>query len=207
MGAYESDPSFHALHVVRIRGRASIESVRAAVGREDVLDLLRPLAGDGHVEYRTGRAPGWAITPTGRDHHAELLAAEREAAVTHDDVLGQYERFLSINQGLIDICSAYQVRPDGTLNDHTDAGYDADVVDRLADVHVDATPVCEALTGSMTRFTAYEPRLGAALDRVRAGESAWFTGLLVDSYHTVWFELHEDLLQTLGRDRQAEGSG
>jgi hypothetical protein len=207
MGAYESDPSFHALHVVRIRGRAPIESVRAAVGRDDVLDLLRPLAGDGHVEYRTGRLPGWAVTATGRDHHAELLAREREAAGVHDDVTGEYERFLAINQTLIEVCSAFQVMPDGTLNDHTDAGYDAEVVDRLASVHDDAAPVCLALTGSMTRFTAYEARLGTALERVQSGETTWFTGLLVDSYHTVWFELHEDLLQTLGRDRQTEGSG
>ena len=74
--AFTSDPSFHALHVVRIRGRAPIESVRAAVGRPDVIELLRPLAEQGHVEYKSGRAPGWALTAQGRAVHAELLAAE-----------------------------------------------------------------------------------------------------------------------------------
>jgi hypothetical protein len=27
---------------------------------------------------------------------------------------------------------------------------------------------------------------------------------MIDSYHTVWFELHEDLLATLGRQRSQE---
>jgi hypothetical protein len=29
---------------------------------------------------------------------------------------------------------------------------------------------------------------------------------MIDSYHTVWFQLHEDLLNTLGIDRATEGS-
>jgi hypothetical protein len=34
-----------------------------------------------------------------------------------------------------------------------------------------------------------------------AGDRAAFTAPLVESYHTVWFELHQDLLLTLGRQR------
>jgi hypothetical protein len=30
---------------------------------------------------------------------------------------------------------------------------------------------------------------------------------MIASYHTVWFELHEDLLCTLGIERSSEGSG
>ena len=30
---------------------------------------------------------------------------------------------------------------------------------------------------------------------------------MIDSYHTVWFELHEDLLATLGLERAAETGG
>jgi hypothetical protein len=29
---------------------------------------------------------------------------------------------------------------------------------------------------------------------------------MIDSYHTVWFQLHEDLLNTLGIDRSTEAS-
>ena len=41
---------------------------------------------------------------------------------------------------------------------------------------------------------------------VEAGDHQWFTRPLIDSYHTVWFELHEDLLSTLGKERASEES-
>jgi hypothetical protein len=44
--------------------------------------------------------------------------------------------------------------------------------------------------------------LRAALDRVRAGETAWLTRPLIDSYHTVWFELHEELILAVGLTRE-----
>jgi hypothetical protein len=39
---------------------------------------------------------------------------------------------------------------------------------------------------------------------VLAGAREWFTRPVIDSYHTVWFELHEDLLSTLGLARASE---
>lgn len=202
--AFVSDPSFHTLHVTRIRGRAPIDSVRAAVGRDDVLQLLRQLAALGHVEYHTGRAAGWGATADGREAHAALLAAERAAAAADADVRCAYDSFVAVNDELVAACSAHQMRDDGTLNDHTDAAYDASVVDRLAAVHEQALPICTSLASAMGRFGNYGTRLGQALDGVRAGEHEWFTSLVLDSYHTVWFELHEDLLQTLGLDRTSE---
>lgn len=202
--AFVSDPSFHTLHVTRIRGRAPIDSVRAAVGRDDVLQLLQQLAALGHVEYHTGRASGWGVTADGRETHAALLTAERAAAAADDDVRRAYDSFVAVNDELVATCSAHQMRDDGTLNDHSDATYDAAVVDRLAGVHHRAVPICAALSSAMERFGNYGERLGRALDGVRAGEHEWFTNLVLDSYHTVWFELHEDLLQTLGLDRSAE---
>ncbi|MDP9020051.1 MAG: MarR family transcriptional regulator, partial [Actinomycetota bacterium] len=46
-----------------------------------------------------------------------------------------------------------------------------------------------------------------ALRRVVAGEGDWLTRPLIDSYHTVWFELHQDLLDTLGIERGSEDRG
>jgi hypothetical protein len=41
---------------------------------------------------------------------------------------------------------------------------------------------------------------------VLAGDHDWFTKPMHPSYHSSWFELHEDLLVTLGRERNQEGS-
>ena len=56
---------------------------------------------------------------------------------------------------------------------------------------------------SLTRFTGDHDRFAGALDRVRAGDTSWVTKVREDSCHTVWMELHEDLVATLGLERGA----
>ena len=41
----------------------------------------------------------------------------------------------------------------------------------------------------------------AVHDRFRAGDPSWVDRTGADSCHTVWFELHEDLIATLGLRR------
>jgi len=76
----------------------------------------------------------------------------------------------------------------------------------VAAVHDAVLPVLADLTAASARFGGYAPRLGNALDRVRAGSTDWFDKPTIDSYHAVWFELHEDLLATLGLDRASEST-
>ena len=61
-----------------------------------------------------------------------------------------------------------------------------------------------SLTEALGRFGHYGPRLDFALSQVESGDINWFTKPSLDSYHEVWFELHEDLLVTLGIDRASE---
>ena len=79
-------------------------------------------------------------------------------------------------------------------------GYNA-----VYDLHAEVVPICNDLGAALHRFGGYGARLSHALDRVRGGDTDWFTKPMIDSYHTVWFELHEDLLVTLGIDRHKEG--
>ncbi|MBV9819707.1 MAG: hypothetical protein JOZ07_15350 [Solirubrobacterales bacterium] len=46
-------------------------------------------------------------------------------------------------------------------------------------------------------------RRQAALDKVRDGDLDWMAKPTIDSYHAVWFELHEALLQSQGLEREA----
>ncbi|HEX8803085.1 MAG TPA: hypothetical protein VF743_02795, partial [Acidimicrobiales bacterium] len=138
------------------------------------------------------------------------VAAEADDAAARDGITGAYERFRHLNPGVLEACSRWQVRQVGgrpTRNDHSDPRYDDAVVRDLAALHGRARPVCDRLGAALDRYRPYGPRLGHALDRVRAGDIDWFTKPLIPSYHTVWFELHEDLLTTLGIDRSAEAAG
>jgi hypothetical protein len=170
---------------------------------------LAELDQDGLARYRDDRITGWALTGTGRAHHAERCAADVVDAGCRAVIEHGYRQFLSVNQTFLAVCTDWQMRdgPDGkrTLNDHTEAAYDAQVVSRLKEIDTTIQPVCDELTHAMTRFSGYAPRLTEALAKVEAGQQEWFTGALIDSYHTVWFELHEDLLATLGIARDSEG--
>ena len=90
------------------------------------------------------------------------------------------------------------------VNDHGDAVWDAAVVDRLGGADDVVGPICQDLASLLERFDGYRGRFSAALARVRAGDGEWFARPMIDSYHTVWFELHENLLATLGIERAKE---
>ncbi len=61
---HRSDPTFWALHVVRIRGRVTTETVDAALGGAGAATaLLEAAASDGLAVLHDGRIAGWSLTP------------------------------------------------------------------------------------------------------------------------------------------------
>ena len=112
-----------------------------------------------------------------------------------------FDGFLPINRRLRDVCSAWQTRPDGMPNDHSDGAYDDTVRDRLDEVHSAIGPVLRRMTAVQPRLAGYRPRLQEALDKFDEGESNWLASPLMDSYHTVWMQLHQELILLLGLTR------
>jgi DNA-binding MarR family transcriptional regulator len=195
------------LHGLRLKGFAEAAALAAlwSCDEAEVTVELKGLADDGLVQRRDGRISGWSLTAEGRTAAAVLLVEELDAAGARPAIEDAYQRFLEVNPDLLAACTAWQLTSAQTVNDHADAAYDASVIARLADVHDRAQPVLVELVATLHRFRRYPERLRNALERVQAGATEWFTKPLVDSYHTVWFELHEDLLATLGVQRGDEG--
>jgi len=193
------------LHTLRCLGFSGLTRVAATtgLGESDVESELIDLARAGHVTRTAGAFGGWGLTEAGRAADARRITDELDAAGTRAAVADAYDRFLVLNPELLDLCTAWQMRAvDGALmaNDHADAGYDARVVDRFVDFDGRAAVVCADLAVALPRFGCYPVRLADALARVRSGEFDYLTDNLA-SYHTVWFQLHEDLLATLGIPR------
>ncbi|GEK21750.1 hypothetical protein CXY01_22700 [Cellulomonas xylanilytica] len=57
--------------------------------------------------------------------------------------------------------------------------------------------------GKATAGRSAGSRSTAARRRAVAGDGGWVDRTDVDSCHRVWFELHEDLVATLGIDRHS----
>ncbi len=197
------EAGFRALHGLRIRGMATADVLVAVSGLDEgaaraALDELVALERAKYLEPRGM----WVITPAGREAHRSLLA---EVVESLDLGAVPYDRFLELNDDVKQLCTDWQVR-DGEPNDHDDPDYDRRIIDRLSALDEVVQPVVAAIGEVVPWIGRYGARLTAARDRLLAGDTTALTGVLCDSYHDVWMELHEDLIATQGIDRAAEGS-
>jgi hypothetical protein len=211
VSAHRSDVELLALHAVRLLGMATPAAAAARFGldREAVGELLDDFAAYGwarHDEFAgTG---GWSLTAAGRAQDERLLRDELEltgAAATVRDV---HAAFLPLNARFQAVVTRWQIRPlpgdDLAANDHTDFRWDDRVVADLGALARRLTALSDELSSVLGRFDGYGRRFQDAADAARRGERRRVDGLGVDSCHRVWFELHEDLLATLGLERGAE---
>jgi hypothetical protein len=185
------------LQAVRLKGRVSRDDLGATLG-EDRFDVIDRLVGSGLLLD----GPTLRLSPEGRGRLDGLLADER----SHVDiaaVLAAYGEFRSLNAEFKALVTDWQLK-DGQPNAHEDAGYDAAVLARLDDVHQRVTPAIAAVAIQLPRLSRYSVKLQTALDNIHAGQTMWLARPLIDSYHTVWFELHEELILATGRVRETD---
>lgn len=142
------------------------------------------------------------LTPDGRVRLSELLADERRT-VDEEEFTQLYDRFRRVNRDFKSLVSRWQLR-NGQPNDHADAEYDAAVLADLDTIHQAVLPILDLARIQVPRISRYTDKLSAALARIVAGDAGWFARPLVDSYHTVWFELHEELIGAAGLTREDE---
>ncbi|MEU5030514.1 transcriptional regulator [Streptomyces milbemycinicus] len=202
---HTTDANLLVLHALRCVGAASPARLHAFTGLDesDVESELIDLGAEGLVTRMSGGMPCWLLTDTGRAADAERITDELTSANARGAVEAAFDRFLVLNPELLDLCAAWQLRTvDGIMNanDHSDPVYDSRVLDRFADLDRRATPVCAELSAALPRFGRYRDRLAGALDRAASGALEYVTDSTA-SYHTIWAELHEDLLATLGMRR------
>lgn len=187
------------LQAVRFKGRISPADLAATLGDDpaNVADTVERLTRAGLlVDGKTVR-----ISPEGRARLGELLAEER-ASVDAAALAAVYDDFRAVNAEFKALVTDWQVK-DGQPNTHEDPSYDAGVLARLDEVHRRVVPIIAAAAAQLPRLRRYSAKLQAAVDKIHAGETLWLSRPLIDSYHTVWFELHEELILAAGRTRKS----
>lgn len=204
----ESDMSLLALHGLRLKGFAETKVIADFLGasEEEVNAALEAASAKEFTMYRDGARSGWMMTAEGRSENERLLSEELDALGQRETVQSCYERFLALNGRMLAVCTNWQVKDADAqvMNDHSDPAYDASVISDLEEIDLAVQPICAELGQAIERYANYGPRFDFALDKLRGGDNDWFTKPIIESYHTVWFELHEDLLATLGIDRASE---
>ncbi len=197
----DRDLVFHGLAVKRHAAPPAVASlVGIDAARVESL-LVNAVAGGRAIEAKGG----YALTPLAR------LALEGRYSYYFAPLRGNarfvaaYESFERINRALKQVITDWQtieVAGERVANDHTDTAHDEAVMDRLASVHEQVEMVLQGLAGPLPRMHIYAQKLLAALEAAEDGDREWVSDVRRESYHTVWFELHEDLLRIMGRARE-----
>ncbi|MGW4090221.1 pyruvate, phosphate dikinase [Nocardia sp. NPDC004750] len=197
-------PDLDLLRLIGIKGRAAHDALAAGVGAsaETVAARCEQLVTAG---WCAATPIGVRLTPEGRQHLDGLLAAERRT-VDRAAIASVYAEFCDFNGVLKEVVTAWQMKDPATVNDHADADYDGAVLTRLTDLHGVVQPLLRRIGDVAPRLARYRARFTHAVERIAAGDHAWVARPVLDSYHTVWFELHEDLIGLCGLSRADEAA-
>ncbi|MCT2974809.1 transcriptional regulator [Propionibacterium freudenreichii] len=209
--SYPSIPELLVLHAIRLIGFADSDAIaaRARTDRDAMLRVLREADREGWVQHLAfADLDGWSLTDTGRIENERQLAVERTAADPDTAIAATYRDFLPLNARLVRAVTEWQIKPTDedpfAPNKHDDPAWDSRVLNELAALGTELVPLTNRLSGVLARFDGYSDRYDAALHKAANGEHDWIDKTDVDSCHRVWFQLHEDLVATLGIDRRAE---
>lgn len=186
-----------ALHALRTNGLLDTSRVAEVLGTEvdRVAALLDALAARGEVRLlERPRARGWSLLPAGRKRHADAFAELDHGSTA---LRSTYDRLLPLNRRFKNLCTRWQ-------NPIGGAGSSEAVMAELGEIHHGVLRIVADASAEAAWFAGYSDRFTAAFANVRSGDHRFLTGTKVDSYHSIWFALHEDFLVTLGIDRSSE---
>jgi len=192
------------LQALRFKGRAEPGLLAGAVAGDlaAVESALVDLVVAGAAREAKGR---YLLTPEGRDLLRSRIDEER-GTVDQVALRAAYREFDVHNSALKQLVTDWQLVEGTTPNDHADAAYDAAIVTRLGELHGGFLPLAEQVVAIASRLAPYTVRFADALRRVQSGDHTWIARPLIDSYHTVWFELHEELIGLAGLSRADEAA-
>jgi len=202
-GGTAMDEASLALHGLAIKKMASAEAIANILNispEQAKTDLDRAVS--------AGRATmvkdAYMLKPEGQQTLDSVYPGMFADLRANDGFVGAYNRFEVVNNELKQLVTDWQildVAGEQVPNDHSNKDYDDAIIDRLGTLHERAESVLGTLTAAAPRLGRYTERLLTALEKSEDGEIDFVSGARVDSYHTVWFELHEDLLRILNRER------
>ena len=204
-----AEPTLTSAHVLRallIKGSATpgalAESLLSSL--EEVRPVLDPLVGEGLVQRQ---ADAVRLTQNGKTKGQALIAAN-QLRWGLENARTALDSFHALDLRVKEAVTAWQLRTVGgaqALNHHTDPAYDAEVLDRLSAIQQDTAHWMESVSGAPAELSWYLSRLERALALARS-DQRFVASPRVDSYHGVWFELHEELILLAGRSRAEEAA-
>lgn len=201
----QAPPGDAIVRALFIKGFGTVPLLAPALlaTEEQLTPALAAVQAEGLIEPK---GVMYRLTDAGKAKGEEFMAFDR-AAWGDAAANAALDGFLVLDHRMKEVVTSWQMRDvDGSqvINDHTDASYDAGVLATFAALHTDAAAWLDPCTKGLSRLGDYAARLETAAGRVAAGDHSFIASPRVDSYHSIWFELHEDLIRLAGRTREDE---
>ena len=140
----------------------------------------------GHIIEADGM---WQLTETGEEAVSQFR--KLEVKNREKELAAIYEKFDEENNTFKKIVSEWQAERD-----------DQKALEGLEGIHARIGKIFQELNRIIPRYEIYPSRFNRAIKNIKDGKTGYLAKYSVDSYHTIWFELHEDLLNLLGRERE-----
>ncbi len=187
---------FDVIRALQLKGFGSIEATAHALETDEaaVQSVIDSLGERVNVTPR-----GVLVTPEGREWLTAQMAAE-QASVDTEALIELYDQFMPLNDGFKEFVSAWQ------LSEQAPADL-AKVTAETQGLHQDFTAILAASVDLVPRLTPYLHRFEFAIEALVGGDISMLASPLKDSYHTVWFEFHEEMIHLIGRTRLEEEMG
>lgn len=193
--------AFHGLAIKRHADAAAVAGLTGLSAEAVQAELNAAVATGRAIEVKGA----YSLTPLARAALAASYDLHFSDLRTNEAFASAYHGFERINPDLKGVITDWQtmdMRGERRANDHSDQDYDDKVIDRLSALYERTEPVFAGLAKGLPRLSIYAKKLEAAIDKAEDGGSEWVSDIHRESYHTVWFELHEELLRIMGTERE-----
>jgi len=193
-----SEPSetndLRLLQALRLKGRSDASRVAASCGEAEAstAEQLRRLAERELVKEKTGT---FVLSDAGEALRLRLMVAER-SALDDSDLQALYADFSSVDTAFKQLVADVQL---GQIER-------GDAARHLRPIHDRLQPLLDRASALLPRLSRYGARFQGALRALQEGDPRYLASPLVESYHGIWFEWHEELIQASGRSRAQESS-
>lgn len=182
------------LRVIGLSGQAEIDAVARGTGLDP--DAARAIVSDAEAAGLVASGPrGFRLTAEGRAQVADALRVEREG-LDPATTLDLYERFARIDQKFKELVTEFQLSESPTRVSWAVAG--------MSEVHPAVQELVARATELVPRLAPYRARFETAMEHLARGEEKYLVSVTLDSYHTIWFQFHEELIEMAGRTRAEE---
>jgi pyruvate,orthophosphate dikinase len=195
-GTHVEATLFDVVRTVQLKGLCALD--RAAAYLETELAAVEAHIAANETLFRT-TPRGVMLTPAGREWATQQLAEERSSTDTAP-IEAAYGPFELLNHRFKELVTGWQLAgPDGQHEEAFRA-----MVAAVRALDRDLAPVISASAGAVPRLAHYAGRFARALAALAGGDASMLASPMKDSYHTVWFDFHEELICLTGRDRATE---